>query len=277
MDNKKLFVGAGLIGLGYVIYNQYQNAKELSDSLVFAPENISLDTTYAFAPVLKFTLQITNPSRNTVTLTKIYSTVSLDGNQIGTVNNDTPVLIAGTATTKLTLNLTINSIQLITYLLQIKFSEIPKLNISFEGYYVANSLKLPLSLSFGNKIGYVKSLPKIVNKGQKILIKKYSFPRGSLDLSKPEERGDTYIIVTKFKDKDNIYKAKIDYYNFRQMTAANSKSIEPIKTGLQLTDIVTLPYSNYSIMLYNLVFQGKPSITTKVLFDINVGKKITMK
>jgi len=148
MEAKKIFLGAGILAFGYYVYKQYKNAKELISSLIFAPENISLDTTYLTAPKIKLTIQINNPSPNTVTLSKIFATVSLNNKQIGTVNNDNPIEIAGTATTSITLNISINSLQLIQYLLKLNFEEIKNLKINMEGFYVANNIELPLSLSY---------------------------------------------------------------------------------------------------------------------------------
>ena len=153
MKGKNIIIIGGSLGLLYLIYKEAQNANELGQSLVFAPENISLDTTHVFAPVLKLTMQITNPTPSPVYLSSIYSTVSIDNDQIGTINNNDPITIAATTTTHLTLNITLNSIQLLTKLLSIDLSNINKLSLSFNGYYVANFIKVPLNLEFNKKIG----------------------------------------------------------------------------------------------------------------------------
>jgi hypothetical protein len=153
MNNKNLIIGAALLGGGIILWRSYQNASELANSLVFAPESIDLDTTYIFAPKLKITVQITNPSPNEVMLSKIFATVKLDGSQIGTINNENLVKIAGTATTRITLNITLNSIELLTKLISLDVKNLGNTNITIEGYYVANLIRLPLVLQFGKKIG----------------------------------------------------------------------------------------------------------------------------
>jgi hypothetical protein len=147
MDNKKILLGAAVIGIGYYIYKQYNNAKELGQSLILAPEGVDLDTTHIYAPVIKFKIQITNPSPNSVTLQKVYAVVKLNGNQIGTINLNDPIKINGTGSTDLSLNLTINSIDLITYLLDDSFV-LSNQKVNIEGYYVANYIQLPLNLNY---------------------------------------------------------------------------------------------------------------------------------
>jgi hypothetical protein len=156
MDTKKILKGAAIIGGCYFIWKQYQNASELGQSLVFAPQAISLDTTHIFAPVLKLSLQITNPSPNSVSLSKIFATVVIEDTQVGTVNNDNSLNIAGTATTLLTLNITLNSLAIVTMLSDLDMSNLNRLNMTISGYYVANLIRLPLVLQVGQKIGKKK-------------------------------------------------------------------------------------------------------------------------
>jgi LEA14-like dessication related protein len=148
MDNKKILLGAAVLGIGYYLYKQYNNAKELGQSLILAPEGVDLDTTHISAPVIKFKIQINNPSPNTVTLEKVFATVKLNDSQIGTINLNDPIKINGTGSTDLSLNLTVNSLNLIAYLIHLNTTDLSNQNLSVEGYYVANSIYIPLKLNY---------------------------------------------------------------------------------------------------------------------------------
>lgn len=133
-------------GLAYYLWKQYANATELASSAIISPNSLSLDTTYISAPKLVVGVNITNPSPNTVTINKIFGIVSFEGQQIGTINNNDTTKIAATSTSKLDLFVTLNSLQILTKLFSLDLSK--PLDLTVDGYLVANNIQLPLNLDY---------------------------------------------------------------------------------------------------------------------------------
>jgi len=151
MKLKSLLLWAGGLGGLYYLYKQYINAVELGKSIIISPNNINLNTTHITAPVLEVSVQITNPTPNSVIINKIFAKVLFQGSLIGTINNNESIKIPGTATTTMTINVNINTIEVITTLLNTNFNK--PVDIIIDGYYVANEIQLPLLLNFStNKI-----------------------------------------------------------------------------------------------------------------------------
>jgi hypothetical protein len=149
MTTKKTIYIIGGTALAYFLYKQYKNAIELGQSAIFSPDGISLDITHALAPLLVIKVNVTNPSPNSVTINKVFGIISFEGKQIGTINNNYNTVIAATSTSSMDLNITINNFQLISDLLSLDLSK--PLDLTIDGYFVANQIQLPLNLDYNLK------------------------------------------------------------------------------------------------------------------------------
>jgi LEA14-like dessication related protein len=116
---KKLIIIGVLGGLGLYLYNrQKQNLGELSQSLTINPSGISIDTNNFFSPKIILTMELNNPTPTEFSITKIFGTVTNNGQQIATINNNETINISAQTISKVPVQINGDTISIVTNILR---------------------------------------------------------------------------------------------------------------------------------------------------------------
>lgn len=155
MSTKNIFVVGGVVLGGVALMKYFQQSNETITSLVITPSGVSLDTTHLSSPTLYLSLDCNNPTSSDITISHVFGTISLDGVQIGTVNNQNIQVIKANSHSTLRLNITVNTISILINLIGQNISD---LNFSFDGYVTANNIQITESFNLSNKIAGKKKV-----------------------------------------------------------------------------------------------------------------------
>ena len=114
---KKLIFPGLLIGAAVWLFTRAKNnVAELTTSLTITPSDVSLDTSNILAPKVIINFQVNNPTSTAATINKIFATVTNNGNQLATINNNTVISIDANKITTFPIVLNIDFTNLISWI-----------------------------------------------------------------------------------------------------------------------------------------------------------------
>ena len=148
IKGKDVLIGGVILVAGYELYKYYQNAQETANSLVITPADVSVDTTHILNPLVYLTLNCGNPTDMPIDITHVYGVVTIDGTQVGTINNSNPQRIFPNTTSSIKLNVSLNLIDTIIQLVEHQISD---LDVRFKGYMSVNQTNQDFDLDFSPK------------------------------------------------------------------------------------------------------------------------------
>ncbi len=139
---KKLLLGGVIIGAAIYIYNkQKQSLSELSQSLTVNPSNISVDASDLFSPKLVLTLELNNPTPTAFSITKIFATITNNGQQIATINNNVTIDLSAQQISKVPVQINLNTVSILTQVAQGNLSD----SVTISGYVQAGLIQVPFT------------------------------------------------------------------------------------------------------------------------------------
>ena len=110
MKNAIVWVLGGGLAI-YLISRKTQAVKELAQSIIMTPNTLSIDTTHILNPVVLLTFNVNNPTATPITINKIYGTVTNNGQQFATINNNVSIVVNASQNTVLPVQLNVDAIQ----------------------------------------------------------------------------------------------------------------------------------------------------------------------
>lgn len=111
---KGLLLLGGVAVAVYLYSKSKQQVTELAQSIVMTPNTISIDTTHILNPQVLLTFNVNNPTATPVTINKIYGTVTNNGQQLATINNNNSIVINAQQNTVLPIQLNMDATSLIS-------------------------------------------------------------------------------------------------------------------------------------------------------------------
>lgn len=140
-----------LIGAAAIAYYLFTFQKAIGQ-LIYNINNTSIKFN-GLSPVLVLTVQVSNPSNTTFSITNIVGNVTMNGNNLGSVLDFTPVIIAPSAQTSMTIDVNMSLTGDAADLISLITNETGNaITIVFTGFVTANNVQAPITLT--NKISF---------------------------------------------------------------------------------------------------------------------------
>lgn len=142
-NNNSLLI-IGIAAIGYYLYT----TKKAITQLVYNVTNASISFN-GLTPVLNLTIQISNASGSTFVIENILGNVSVNGANIGTVTDFTPVTINASSQANMNLSVNLSLTSAVSDLVNLITNETGNaMTILFTGFVTANNVQAPLSLKY---------------------------------------------------------------------------------------------------------------------------------
>lgn len=130
-----------IIGItGYLIWKYSEGVNELANSVTVTPQDVSFNDNI-LSPQFKINFSVANPSASTVTVTKIYGTVTNGGNILGTINQNNPVDIISGQTIIMAVNLTLSDTSIVTDVISGNYDN----EFILDGYFDVGAIQVPFN------------------------------------------------------------------------------------------------------------------------------------
>jgi hypothetical protein len=143
MDIKKIAIIGGVAAVALWLISKAKNASELAKSLTFGIKDISYSFTTFSDFKLMFLGTVTNPTDMKATLQKIFATVTIGDQQIGTINLDKNIDISK-GTTEIPFDLSVNNLSFVIFFIK-NYDQLRGKRIIIDGYVMANEIQIPIN------------------------------------------------------------------------------------------------------------------------------------